>query len=41
MYIGSYYAANQDIESARNYYQQALDLDPSNEGLANYIKTLK
>lgn len=41
MYIGSYYAANKDMETARSYYQQALDLDPSNEGLANYIKTLK
>lgn len=41
MYIGSYYAANKDMETARTYYQQALDLDPTNEGLANYIKTLK
>lgn len=41
MYIGSYYAANKDMESARSYYQQALDLDPSNEGLAKYIQTLK
>lgn len=41
MYIGSYYAANKDMDTARSYYQQALELDPSNEGLANYIKTLK
>lgn len=41
MYIGQYYAHEHDMAQARENYQKALDLDPSNEGLAKYIDTLK
>lgn len=41
MYMGQYYAHEHDMTQAREYYQKALDLDPSNEGLAKYIETLK
>lgn len=41
MYIGQFYAHEHDMEQARQYYQQALALDPENEGLAKYIETLK
>lgn len=41
MYIGQYYAFIKDMSEAKANYEQALALDPDNEGLANYIKTLK
>lgn len=41
MYIGQYFAQEKDMAQARENYQKALALDPSNTSLANYIKTLK
>lgn len=40
-YLGSYYASQGDMATARETIQKALDLDPSNEALAGYLKRLK
>lgn len=41
MYLGMYYAKNQDMAKARDAYEKVLELDPTNDDLRNYLKTLK
>jgi len=41
MYLGMYYAKNDDKAKARDAYEKVLELDPSNDDLRNYLKTFK
>lgn len=40
MYLGNYYASRKNAEKEKEYFQQALKYDPSNESLRKYVESL-